>query len=78
MYIQPYPGFILQYFNLPPKSQVCDILCPLCKGKLAQRKALMEHIQLKHMEHLYGHLLGLDDDAVRELIKNNKLLTCEV
>ena len=38
----------------------------------------MEHIQKTHMEHLYGHLLGLDDDTVNEFLTTKLLITCDI
>ena len=69
---------MFQEVKLPPKSQKFNVICPFCGRKSAQRKALMEHIQLNHLEHLYCHLLGLDDDAVREFLDTKLLLTCEI
>ena len=37
----------------------------------------MEHIQIKHLEHLYAHLLGLDNNAVKESL-DKKLYTCDI
>ena len=61
---------------LPPKSQDSNVACPLCKRKFAQRKALIEHIQVLHTEHLYGNLMGLSGDAKQEFL-DNKLFTCD-
>ena len=68
---------LLQDIKLPPKSEKIDVLCPLCMSKLAHRKALMEHIQIKHLEHLYAHLLGLGNNAVKKSL-DKKLYTCDI
>lgn len=62
---------------LPPKSQDFNVSCPLCKRKFAQRKALIEHIQVLHTEHLYGHLMGLGGDAKKEFL-DEEIFTCAV
>ena len=63
---------------MPPKTQTFNLVCPFCKRKSAQHKALIEHIQKNHLEHLYGHMLGLGDDEVKEFLNNKLLLTCDV
>ncbi len=50
--------------------------CPLCKTeKFQRRKAMMEHLQAQHLDHLYADLL-LAEGAVKEELMKQQHLPC--
>ncbi len=54
--------------------------CPFCRDKAVfkLRRPMMEHLQTAHLEHLYKDLLGVEDEAVRKELMEQKSHQCDM
>eukprot|EP00095_Tigriopus_kingsejongensis_P005584 snap_masked-scaffold12_size759060-processed-gene-5.11 protein:Tk05584 transcript:snap_masked-scaffold12_size759060-processed-gene-5.11-mRNA-1 annotation:"zinc finger protein 2 homolog" len=61
--------------HLNAKEQA-EYFCPICQKKFTHRKGMIEHLQVLHGEHLYGHMLREEGQAKADLL-TRRLYRCE-